>query len=70
MERINAVLVGAEGVMETGGIINKIGTVNVCVIAKARQVPVYVCAETIKFVREFPLNQADIPKEFKVCLEF
>uniref|UniRef100_A0A1I7UQM3 Translation initiation factor eIF2B subunit alpha n=1 Tax=Caenorhabditis tropicalis TaxID=1561998 RepID=A0A1I7UQM3_9PELO len=65
MERIQAVLIGAEGVMETGGIINKIGTVNVCVIAKARHVPVYVCAETIKFVREFPLNQADIPKEFK-----
>ena len=47
----------------------QIGTVNVCVIAKARHVPVYVCAETIKFVREFPLNQADIPQEFKVNLK-
>ncbi|CAD6187946.1 unnamed protein product [Caenorhabditis auriculariae] len=48
MERIQMVLVGAEGVMETGGIINKIGTLNVAI-----------------FVKEYPLNQADIPQEFK-----
>ncbi|CAI2348384.1 unnamed protein product [Caenorhabditis sp. 36 PRJEB53466] len=65
MERMQAVIIGAEGVMETGGIINKIGTVNVCVLAKSRNVPVYVCAELLKFVREFPFNQADIPNEFK-----
>jgi translation initiation factor eIF-2B subunit alpha len=66
MERVDAVLLGAEGVMETGGIINKIGTLNMALIAKAMNKPVYVMAESIKFVREYPLNQSDIPNTFKV----
>ncbi|CAB3402129.1 unnamed protein product [Caenorhabditis bovis] len=65
MERMQMVVVGAEGVMETGGIINKIGTLNVAIVAKTMNVPVFVMAESIKFVKEYPLNQADIPKEFK-----
>lgn len=65
MERIDMVVVGAEGVMETGGIINKIGTLNVAICAKTMNKPVYVMAESIKFVKEYPLNQADIPEEFK-----
>lgn len=28
--------------------------------------PFYVMAESIKFVKEYPLNQSDIPEEFKV----
>lgn len=27
--------------------------------------PVYVLAESIKFVKEYPLNQSDIPNKFK-----
>ncbi|PAV85927.1 hypothetical protein WR25_00946 [Diploscapter pachys] len=64
MERIDMVAVGAEGVMETGGIINKIGTLNVCTCAKALNKPVYVMAESFKFVKEYPLSQRDIPLEF------
>ncbi|KAK6022150.1 initiation factor, subunit 2 family protein [Ostertagia ostertagi] len=59
------VAVGAEGVMETGGIINKIGTLNVAIVAKTMNKPFFVMAESIKFVKEYPLNQADIPEEFK-----
>ncbi|MFH4981858.1 hypothetical protein AB6A40_008567 [Gnathostoma spinigerum] len=65
MESIDAVFVGAEGVMETGGIINKIGTLNLAICAKAFNKPLYVMAECIKFIREYPLNQSDIPLEFK-----
>lgn len=65
MERIDMVLVGAEGVMETGGIINKIGTLNIAICAKTMNKAFFVMAESIKFVKEYPLNQADIPEEFK-----
>ncbi|KAH7720123.1 initiation factor 2 subunit family protein [Aphelenchoides avenae] len=65
MERVDAVLFGAEGVVETGGIINKIGTLSIALAAKAMNKPVYVLAESIKFVREYPLNQGDIPDRFK-----
>ncbi|KAK0416242.1 hypothetical protein QR680_012369 [Steinernema hermaphroditum] len=65
MESVDMVLVGAEGVMETGGIINKIGTLSMAVCAHAFNKPVYVMSESIKFVKEYPLNQSDIPDEFK-----
>uniref|UniRef100_A0A914W425 Translation initiation factor eIF2B subunit alpha n=2 Tax=Plectus sambesii TaxID=2011161 RepID=A0A914W425_9BILA len=65
MESIDFVFVGAEGVMETGGIINKIGTLGLAICAKAMNKPVYVMTESIKFVKEYPLNQQDIPEVFK-----
>lgn len=66
METVDLVMVGAEGVMETGGIINKIGTHPLAVCAKAMHKPFFVMAESIKFVKEYPLSQNDIPIEFKV----
>jgi translation initiation factor eIF-2B subunit alpha len=36
------------------------------VCAKALNKPVYVLTESIKFVKEYPLNQEDIPAVFKV----
>ncbi|XP_037735056.1 translation initiation factor eIF-2B subunit alpha isoform X2 [Chelonia mydas] len=65
MERVNLVIVGAEGVVESGGIINKIGTNQMAVCAKAQNKPFYVVAESFKFVRLFPLNQQDVPDKFK-----
>uniref|UniRef100_A0A915PSE5 Translation initiation factor eIF2B subunit alpha n=1 Tax=Setaria digitata TaxID=48799 RepID=A0A915PSE5_9BILA len=65
METIDLVMVGAEGVMETGGIINKIGTRQMAVCAKDTNKPFFVMAESIKFVKDYPLNQNDIPNEFK-----
>ena len=51
--------------METGGIINKIGTYGIALCAKAMGKCVYVMAESIKFVRGYPLNQSDIPDQYK-----
>ena len=55
------VVVGAEGVVENGGIINKIGTYAVAIAAKEHKKPFYVAAESFKFARLFPLNQSDLP---------
>ncbi|XP_064620527.1 translation initiation factor eIF2B subunit alpha-like [Lineus longissimus] len=65
MENVDLVLIGAEGVVESGGIINKIGTYTMALSAKELGKPVYVVAESFKFTREFPLNQRDIPANFK-----
>lgn len=62
MDRVDFVLVGAEGVVENGGIINKIGTYQIAVVAKSLGKPVYVAAESYKFARLFPLNQQDLPQ--------
>jgi len=65
MERLDFVLFGAEAVLENGGIINKIGTLGIAIAASAFNKPIYVLAESIKFVKEYPLNQSDIPNKFK-----
>lgn len=65
MEKVDLVIVGAEGVVESGGIINKIGTYQMAVCSKAHNKPFYVVAESFKFVRLYPLNQQDVPDRFK-----
>lgn len=65
MEKVDLVLVGAEGVVESGGIINKVGTYQMAVMTKAVNKPFYVVAESFKFVRLYPLNQQDVPNRFK-----
>ncbi|EPX73661.1 translation initiation factor eIF2B alpha subunit [Schizosaccharomyces octosporus yFS286] len=61
MNRVDLVLVGAEGVVENGGLINQIGTFQLAVFAKHAHKPFYAVAESHKFVRMFPLSQYDIP---------
>jgi translation initiation factor eIF-2B subunit alpha len=61
MEKVDMVIVGAEGVVENGGIINKIGTYAMAIAAKEHKKPFYVAAESFKFARLFPLNQSDLP---------
>jgi translation initiation factor eIF-2B subunit alpha len=61
MDQMDLVLVGAEAVVENGGIINKIGTYQISIVAKAFNRPFYVTAESFKFTRLYPLNQRDIP---------
>lgn len=58
---VDMVLTGAAGVCESGGIVNKIGTYQVSVIAKSASKPFYVAAESYKFCRLYPLSHADIP---------
>lgn len=60
LDTVSFVLIGAEGVVESGGIINTIGTFQIAVVAKALGKPVYVAVESYKFVRQYPLAQSDI----------
>ena len=66
MGKVSMALVGAEGVVETGGCISRMGTYQVGVLAKAAGKPLYVVAESHKFVRMFPLNQYDLGVEQNV----
>lgn len=60
MEAVDMCLVGAEGVMENGGIINKVGTFQIALVAGALQKPFYVAVESYKFARMYPLSQRDM----------
>jgi len=42
------VLVGAEGVVENGGVINKLGTFQAALAAQCHNIPFYVAAESYK----------------------
>ncbi len=61
LEDVDMVLVGAEAIVESGGIINKIGTHQMALLAHAMNKPVYVAAESYKFARLYPLHQRDLP---------
>lgn len=61
IHKINKVFVGAEGVAESGGVINLIGTYSIGVLAKNSSKPFYVISESHKFVRMFPLSSDDVP---------
>jgi len=65
MEQVDMVMVGAEGVVESGGIINKVGSFTMAVCAKEMKKPFYVLTESFKFARLYPLNQRDLPDEYK-----
>ncbi|KAK2626786.1 hypothetical protein QTJ16_003961 [Diplocarpon rosae] len=69
MGMVNLVIVGAEGVVENGGIISRLGTYQIALLAKAAGKPFYVAAESHKFVRLYPLGQYDLGIDQKV-IEF
>jgi translation initiation factor eIF-2B subunit alpha len=69
MGKVDLVIVGAEGVVENGGVISRLGTYQIGLLAKAAGKPFYVVAESHKFVRLYPLGQYDLPIEQKV-IEF
>ncbi|KZV43470.1 translation initiation factor eIF-2B subunit alpha-like [Dorcoceras hygrometricum] len=60
MDDIDMVFVGADGVVESGGIINMMGTYQIALVAKSMNKPVYVAAESYKFARMYPLDQKDM----------
>lgn len=64
MHKVDCVLLGAEGVVETGGIVNRLGSYTVAILARALHKQLYVLAESFKFVREYPLGQEDLPREY------
>lgn len=58
---VDKIFVGAEGVAESGGIINHIGSYQIGCLAKINHKPFYVAAESHKFVRMFPTAPNDLP---------
>ncbi|CDJ59673.1 translation initiation factor eIF-2B subunit alpha, putative, partial [Eimeria maxima] len=56
MERVDLVVVGAEAVAENGGIINRVGTATVALVAAQRCIPFYVVCEACKFGRAISLD--------------
>ncbi|KAH3743741.1 translation initiation factor eIF-2B alpha subunit [Pelomyxa schiedti] len=70
MDKVDAVICGSEAIVENGGIINKIGTFQISIVAKAFNKPFYVAAESFKFIRLYPLTQSEIPQRaspFTAC---
>lgn len=61
--KADMVIVGAEGVVENGGIVSRMGTYQIGLLAKAMGKPFYAVAESHKFVRLYPLGQYDLPIE-------
>lgn len=45
MDKIDLVLVGSEAVVESGGLINAVGSYQTAIIAKAANKPLYALAE-------------------------
>ncbi|VAI14890.1 unnamed protein product [Triticum turgidum subsp. durum] len=57
---VDMVFVGADGVVESGGIINMMGTYQIALVAHSMNKPLYVAAESYKFARLYPLDQKDM----------
>jgi translation initiation factor eIF-2B subunit alpha len=60
MDGVTQCFVGAEGVVENGGIVSRMGTYQMGMLAKAMGKPFYVVSESHKFVRLYPLGQRDL----------
>lgn len=54
-------LVGAESVVENGGVISSMGTYQMGLLMRSVGKPLYVVAESHKFVRVYPLNGEELP---------
>ncbi|KAI0093639.1 nagb/rpia/CoA transferase-like protein [Irpex rosettiformis] len=70
MDQVDFVLVGSEAVVESGGLINAVGSNQMAIIAKAAHKPFYALAESYKFHRLFPLSQYDLPTHTANILSF
>ncbi|KIM87040.1 hypothetical protein PILCRDRAFT_64112 [Piloderma croceum F 1598] len=70
MDNVDFVLVGSEAVVESGGLINAVGSHQMAIIAKAANKPFYALAESYKFHRLFPLSQYDLPTHNPSILSF
>ncbi|KAM5345288.1 hypothetical protein ACJ41O_011150 [Fusarium nematophilum] len=60
LRQVNMVIVGAEAVSSNGGIISRMGTLQISKLASQAGVPFYVAVETHKFARKFVMDQRDI----------
>ena len=51
MDEVDMVFVGADGIVESGGIINMMGTYQIALVAHSMNKPVYVAAESYKVTK-------------------
>lgn len=65
MKDVDFVVVGADVVCENGGIINKIGTFTIAIVANSFKKPLYVLSDSLKFIKMFPISQEDVQQSFK-----
>lgn len=70
MDKVDFVLVGSEAVVESGGLVNAVGSNQIAIIARAANKPFYALAESYKFHRLFPLSQYDLPSHNSNILSF
>ncbi|TFK29913.1 nagb/rpia/CoA transferase-like protein [Coprinopsis marcescibilis] len=70
MDKVDFVLVGSEAVVESGGLVNAVGSNQIAIIARAANKPFYALAESYKFHRLFPLSQYDLPSHSSKILSF
>ncbi|KAF6765181.1 hypothetical protein DFP72DRAFT_798935 [Ephemerocybe angulata] len=70
MDKVDFVLVGSEAVVESGGLVNAVGSNQIAIIARAAKKPFYALAESYKFHRLFPLSQYDLPSHNSKILSF
>ncbi|KIM31031.1 hypothetical protein M408DRAFT_21822 [Serendipita vermifera MAFF 305830] len=70
MDKVDMIMVGCEAVVESGGIVNAVGSCQMAMIAKAFNKPVHVLAESYKWTRLFPLSQYDLPTHNDHILSF
>ncbi|KAJ4487988.1 hypothetical protein J3R30DRAFT_3281197 [Lentinula aciculospora] len=70
IDKVDFVLMGSEAVVESGGLVNAVGSNQIAIIAKAANKPFYALAESYKFHRMFPLSQYDLPSHNPGVLSF
>ena len=58
--RATFVILGAESVVENGGVVSQLGTYQMGLLAQSTGKPLYVVAESYKFVRVYPLDERDV----------
>jgi translation initiation factor eIF-2B subunit alpha len=60
--RVGMVMIGTEVVVQTGGLLSRMGTLQIATLAKSMGIPLYVAAETHKIVRVYELGQLDLAR--------
>ncbi|KAJ9461700.1 Translation initiation factor eIF-2B subunit alpha [Diplonema papillatum] len=61
LSEVDIVLLGAGVVTENGGIISTVGSYQIALVAKQLNRPVYVCTESLKLAKIYPLDQTELP---------
>ena len=60
MKDVDFVAVGSDVICENGGIVNKIGTYTIAIVAKNFKKPLYVLSDSLKFIKMYPISQVDV----------